>query len=330
MKIKSIRIILKKFLFVTFTISATLNTYGTENVIKYLEKSKINIGDLSEEGIIIISKHIESLPKIDIKQGSALQAISSYLKKCIKNKPKSSIEDLVKNSIGQRERIQCVMLGFPVKSQNMDEVYNHQAGLGDFLSLLTLHYIACEIEKVYAPGVTFKIISDYVALKEIVDPESATVYQTGIQTLANLFPDTIIYDLSFHDIDCFTIFQESTAYNKRYSEAGKGNSIKIHEALLKSKQFSDYITNEFKNIPHLRFSVHSYKNGESNKLTLPFYSNKLGTPCHHVCLVNYHYNSAFVKYKKVSAESTIELKTLDITNLNSMHISLPYFQDMKP
>jgi pyoverdine/dityrosine biosynthesis protein Dit1 len=218
------------------------------------------------------------------------------------------------------------MLGFPVKSQSMDEVYDERAGLGDLLSLITLHHIAFEIGKVYGPGAKFRIISDYAALKDIVSPESAGIYQEDIQHLVDLFPGTLEYDRSFHDATFSYTVSDVPLEDKRYVIAGSASAGKIMVAKAKSEGFSAYITNSLKDTPHLRFSVHQYKNGESNKLTLPFMGKKLGTPWHHVCVVDAESKSVLTKYRTNEGDAIGEMKVMDLPTIDGHVIPLTYFK----
>ncbi|MES2253321.1 MAG: L-tyrosine/L-tryptophan isonitrile synthase family protein [Pseudomonadota bacterium] len=294
-----------------------------------LKASPIAFDKMSVTDREIITRHIDSLPRMQ-ESGDAIARLTGFLKKCIKNKPQAPLYDLIQQAIVDGEPLQCVMLGFPVKSQDMREVYDSKAGLGDLLSLLTLHHIAYEIQKVHAPGAKFQIISDYVALKKIVAHESAEIYQRDIQRLIDLFPGTLEYDRSFHDAEFAYVVSEEQAQNTRYEKASyTHDEKKIAEAKAKSSGFSDYITGMLKNIPHIRFSVHHYNNGKSNKLTLPFFSKKLGAPCHHVCTVNADSKCALGKYKTQEGHLVGEIRAFELPTMDGSIIPLTYFKNLE-
>ncbi len=307
--------------------SETIQTTATQSIVmpECIQDSRIAFDNLSLSDKTIIAKHIECLPQLKVS-GNTIKSLSEFLRNCIKNKPQMPFEDLVQQAISTGIPLQCIMLGFPVKSQNVDEVYDERAGLGDLLSLITLRHVAFEIGKVYGPGAKFRIVSDYAALKDIVSPESAGIYQAGIQHLVDLFPGTLEYDRDFHDADFTYTVSDVTLKDKRYSLAGKANAERIMVAKAKSEGFSAYITDSLKDTPHLRFSVHHYKNGESNKLTLPFMGKKLGTPCHHVCLVDAESKSILTKYKTQEGRAVGEMKVMELPTIDGHIIPLTYFK----
>jgi hypothetical protein len=67
-----------------------------------IQTSRIAFDSLSLSDKIIITRHIESLPSIQV-DGATLNCLSAFLKKCIKNRPQESFENLVQHAISTRE-----------------------------------------------------------------------------------------------------------------------------------------------------------------------------------------------------------------------------------
>jgi pyoverdine/dityrosine biosynthesis protein Dit1 len=255
------------------------------------------------------------------------------------------VDKILSYMLNQR-RIILSLPAFPFKSLNAErKVLSQQADMAEFVGILTLNHICCEIGIIYAPGARIHIFSDGLAFREVlpITADEYHAYKASLIKLIAPFSERLHFITpSEHDYRLFllmdkdipvqmnpdkiapmTIFAREEMKCSRYMKWKDTRPISA-EILgfllaLHSEMYQRFLK---KTIPGyekmIRLSVHPYED-ISQKWGISLIYGSMGTPWHNVLVMDNQ--TVFLrKLKDLPNNHYRSLNGRDLRNLVNPHL----------